>query len=305
MNSTSNLKISNLKSPPNPSHKPQLTMAIQSNYEYFLVTTPQPFVAHVQINRPSKLNSFIEPMWHECKLIFDTLSHSPDIRAIVLSGAGDRAFTAGLDVQAAGTSGAFAPDRPQDVARNSQGIRRHINEFQACVGSVERCEKPVVCVLHGFSYGLAIDMSTCADIRLCAQDTKFSVKEVDIGIAADVGTLARLPKVVGSISWVKDVCLSARVFGADEAYRVGFVSQVLETKAKAVETALKIAESLASKSPVAVQGTKELLNHARDNSVADNLRYTSVWNMSMIQASDTERALLSGIKKTRPTFEKL
>jgi delta(3,5)-delta(2,4)-dienoyl-CoA isomerase len=159
--------------------------------------------------------------------------------------------------------------------------------------------------MHGYSFGLGIDMSTCADIRICSADVKFAVKEVDIGLAADIGTLTRLPKVVGNFSWVKDVSLSARVFGAEEAFRVGFVSQVHETKQKAVEAGLKIAELLATKSPVAVQGTKELLNHARDHTVADSLRFTGVWNSAAIQTSDVERAMLSGLKKTKPRFEKL
>jgi len=159
--------------------------------------------------------------------------------------------------------------------------------------------------MHGFAFGLGIDMSTCADIRICSADTKFAVKEVDIGLAADIGTLTRLPKVVGNFSWVKDVALSARVFGAEEAFRVGFVSQVLETKEKAIQVGLKMAELLATKSPVAVQGTKELLNHARDHPIADSLRYTGVWNSAAIQTSDVERAMLSGLKKTKPRFEKL
>lgn len=159
--------------------------------------------------------------------------------------------------------------------------------------------------MHGYSFGLAIDMSSCADIRLCSQDTKFAIKEVDIGLAADIGTLSRLPKIVGSFSWVKDVCLSARVFSASEALTQGFVSAVYETKELAVEAGLKMAEMLACKSPVAVQGTKELLNHARDNKVSDSLRYTGVWNAAAIQTSDVERAMLSGLKKTKPRFEKL
>lgn len=163
----------------------------------------------------------------------------------------------------------------------------------------------VICVLHGYSLGLAIDLSSCADIRIASADTKFAVKEVDIGLAADIGTLSRLPKIVGSFSWVKDVCLTARIFGAEEALRVGFVSQVAENKQAALGIALRTAQLLATKSPIAVQGTKELLNHARDNSVADSLRYTGVWNAAAIQTSDVERALLSGLKKTKPTFEKL
>lgn len=160
-------------------------------------------------------------------------------------------------------------------------------------------------MLHGYSLGLAIDMSTCADIRVCAKDTKFAVKEVDIGLAADIGTLSRLPKVVGNLSWVKDVAFSARIFGADEALKVGFVSHVLDTKEAAVEKAMKMAELLASKSPVAVQGTKELLNHARDHTVAESLRYTAIWNQTMLQTDDVTRAMMSGIQKSKPTFAKL
>ncbi|KAL3425831.1 enoyl-hydratase isomerase family protein [Phlyctema vagabunda] len=281
-------------------------MAAQT-WKYYLVSTPAPYVAHVQINRPDKLNAFFEPMWLELKTLFDTLSLSPDIRAIVLSGAGDRAFTAGLDVQAASQDGVLqqAEGKTADVARKAVAIKRHVEEFQNCISSIEKCEKPVVCVMHGFSFGLALDISTCADVRMCSKDVKLAVKEVDIGLAADIGTLTRLPKIVGSFSWVKDVALSARVFGADEALRVGLVSQVLETKEKAVEAALAYAGLLATKSPIAVQGTKELLNHARDHNVADSLRYTGVWNSAGIQTEDVTRAMLSGLKKTRPTFEKL
>jgi Delta3,5-Delta2,4-dienoyl-CoA isomerase len=114
-----------------------------ATYQYFLVTNPISYVAHVQINRPSKLNSFIEAMWLEFKTIFDTLSHDPEIRAIILSGAGDRAFTAGLDVQAASQQGVLQQQAPktEDVARKAVGIKRHVAEFQDCISSVEKCEK--------------------------------------------------------------------------------------------------------------------------------------------------------------------
>ena len=128
----------------------------------------------------------------------------------------------------------------------------------------------VICVMHGISLGLAIDIACCADMRLCASNTRFSVKEVDIGLAADVGTLSRLPKIVGSASWVKDVCLTARDFSAEEALGVGFVSRVLPDKREAVEAGIRLATRIAEKSPVAVQGTKELLNHARDHGVAES-----------------------------------
>lgn len=118
-------------------------------------------------------------------------------------------------------------------------------------------------------------MSACADVRVCSKETRFSVKEVDIGIAADIGVLSRLPKLVANQSWVKEVCLSARIFGAEEALAMGLVSHVYETKAKSIEAAVQWASLVASKSPVAVQGTKELLNHARDHSVAESRKPTA------------------------------
>ncbi|CAG9999334.1 unnamed protein product [Clonostachys byssicola] len=273
-------------------------------YKNFVVSAPSAGVAHVEINRPKKLNAFARDVWLEFGAVFEQLSADADVRAVVLSGAGDKAFTAGLDV--VDSAGMFEQKGlSRDVARRAKALRATIEEFQVCVGAMEKCEKPVICVLHGVSFGLAIDIATCADIRICAANTRFSVKEVDIGIAADVGTLARLPKVVGSTSWVKDVCMSAREFSAQEALSVGFVSAVHEDKGKAVGAALAMAARLSEKSPVAVQGTKELLNYGRDHGTVDSLRYTTIWNSANVQSEDFQKALLSGLKRTKPTFEKL
>ncbi|KFX91333.1 hypothetical protein O988_07793 [Pseudogymnoascus sp. VKM F-3808] len=277
-----------------------------TNFKWFLVTSPSEYVAHVQTNRPAKFNAFHEPMWLELNQIFNKLSVDSNVRAVVFSGAGEKAFTTGLDVQAASQGGILGGgENKLDIARQSVQIRRHVEEFQSCITSLEKCEKPVITAMHGYAFGLAIDLSCCADIRIASKDTKFSVKEVDIGLAADIGTLARLPKIVGNHSWVKEVTLTARVFGAEEAYRVGFVSHVTENKEKAVEKAVGLATLIASKSPIAVQGTKELLNHARENTTAATLRYTGVWNSAALHTDDVKSALLSGIQKTKPTFSKL
>ncbi|KAF7589158.1 hypothetical protein BBP40_004687 [Aspergillus hancockii] len=243
-------------------------------------------------------------MWLELRTLFDTLSTDSSVRTILLTGAGPKAFTTGLDVKAAST-GLLSPDESSDPARKATHLRRHISTFQSCISAIERCEKPVIAAMHGFALGLAVDIATAADIRLCAADTKFAVKEVDIGLAADIGTLSRLPKVVGSFGWVKEVALSARVFGAEEALRVGFVSGVFGSKEEVVKRGVELGALIASKSPVAVQGTKEILNWSRDRSVEDGLRYTSVWNSAALQTGDVSAALLSGIQKRKPTFEKL
>jgi len=240
---------------------------------HFNLTFPSPFIAHVEIDRPEKLNAFTEPMVHSLGAIFKQLSLDPDVRAIVLSGAGPKAFTAGLDVQAAAQSGPLSTQEAsgpkQDTARKAVALRRHILQFQASVSAVEECEKPVIAVLHGISYGIALDITTCCDVRYCSRDVRFSVKEVDIGLAADVGTLTRLPKAQLPMSWIKEVSLTAREFNADEALRVGLVSGVFETREVALEKAFGLAKVMAEKSPVAVQATKEILNFSRDHSVQD------------------------------------
>ncbi|KAI0451104.1 enoyl CoA hydratase-like protein [Xylaria acuta] len=276
-----------------------------TGFKHFLISSPAEYVVHVETNRPEKLNAFFEDMWLELGLIFRKLSHDSDVRAVIFSAVGERAFTSGLDVHAASQGPILSQDGTSDGSRYATRVRRNIYEFQDSIGAIEKCEKPVIVVMHGISIGLAIDMACCADIRICSKDAKFSVKEVDIGMAADIGTLSRLPKIVGNHSWVKDVCLSARFFDADEALSVGFVSRVLENKSEAIGSATKLASLIASKSPVAVQGTKEILNYSRDNSVADGLRYTAIWNAAMLQSNDLKAAMLSGIKKTKPRFEKL
>lgn len=226
-------------------------------------------------------------MWLQLRSVFDSLSSDPATRVVILSGAGPKAFTAGLDIHAAAQSGPLAngslspasatdsvPIAPVDGARIATNLRRHIGEFQDCLSAIERCEKPVVAALHGHTIGLGIDIAVCCDVRICATQTQFSVKEVDIGLAADVGTLSRLGKVVGNGSWIKDVCLSGRTFGAGEARMVGLVSWVAKmepagSKEAVMKEAIRWAGLVAEKSPVAVQGTKELLNWSRDHSVQD------------------------------------
>ncbi|KAK5267584.1 hypothetical protein LTR99_011034 [Exophiala xenobiotica] len=279
-----------------------------SNFKFYNVTIPAPNIVHVEINRPQKLNAFYPPMWFELKAIFEQLSVDPGVRCILLSGAGDRAFTAGLDVAEASKPGnPMAAGNFVDPSRKATHLRRHIFELQEVITTVARCEKPVIALLHGYTYGLGIDLSSACDVRFCLSDTQFCVKEVDIGLAADVGTLSRLPKVVGGVtSWVKEVCLSARPFSAEEARVNNFVSRVVSGgKAELNKEGLEFAQYLASKSPVAVQGTKNILDAAWGRTVEDNLNYTAVWNAAMVQSTDVERAMMSGLRKKTPTFEKL
>lgn len=196
--------------------------------------------------------------------------------------------------------------------------------YQDGINAVERCEKresfqhieqgpnhsslcftAVIVCCHGVAYGAAIDLALAADIRYCSKDVRFSIKEVDVGLAADVGTLTRLPKVGVSYSWAKEIVYTARDFTAEEAERVGFVSRVFETKDDLIKTAFELANFIATKSPVAVQSSKALFDFSRDRTVQDGLLYTAAWNSPMVQSDDVKKAMTSGIRKTKSTFEKL
>lgn len=211
----------------------------------------------------------------------------------------------GLDVQAASQQGPIqAP--AIDPSRKAFALRNHILDWQSCVSAISSCQKPVIALMHGYVYGVGIDIATACDIRYCSSNAIFCIKETDIGLAADVGTLARLPKILGGItSFAKEAALSARPFSSEEALKQGFVSRVLSSKEELVTQGLKLAQLIASKSPVAVQGTKNVLDAAWGRTVEDNLNYVAVWNAGMLQSTDTERAMTSGLQKRTPTFEKL
>ncbi len=143
-----------------------------------------------------------------------------------------------------------------------------------------------------------MDLITACDVRLCSRDAFFCVKEVDIGLAADIGTLQRLPRVVGSASLVREWCLSARRVDADEALRAGLVSRVLVDRDALMAEAVQLAKLIASKSPVAVVGTKALLLHSRDTpSVDAGLRFNAVWSGAMLQTDDIAAAVAAGMSR--------
>ncbi|KXS94557.1 hypothetical protein AC579_4474 [Pseudocercospora musae] len=278
-------------------------MSREQDYQFpdLLTTFPAAFVAHVQINRPKQYNSFSSDL----ALVFDKLSVDENVRVILISGVGPH-FSAGLDVKAASSGGPGSQSsKTDDIARRTWKVRRHLYDYQNGITAIERCEKPVICLTHGVTFGAAIDLAVAADVRYCAKGVRFSVKEVDVGLAADVGTLSRLPKIGVSYSWAKEIVYTAREFGAEEAEKVGLVSRVAESKEQLLEQGLELANIIATKSPVAVQSSKALLDFSRDRPVEDGLKYTAAWNAAMVQSEDVKKAMMSGIKKTKLTFEKL
>lgn len=255
-------------------------------------------VLHVQLNRPERRNAINLRCWRELVECFQDISRDSSCRAVVVSGAGS-AFTAGIDLSDLGAL-AGGSEEEEDVARRAWSLRQRILEFQESFSVMEKCPKPVIAAVHGPCIGAGVDLISACDIRFCSQDASFQVKEVDMGLAADVGTLQRLPKIVGNQSLVNELAFTARVMRAPEALSCGLVSRVLPDKETLLEVALEVAAAIAARSPVAVQGTKVNLVYSRDRPVTEGLQHAATWNMAMLQTEDIPKSVQAALDKKRP-----
>mmetsp|Transcript_2292 Transcript_2292/g.4617 ORF Transcript_2292/g.4617 Transcript_2292/m.4617 type:complete len:282 (+) Transcript_2292:157-1002(+) len=258
-------------------------------------------VAHMQLCRESKSNALNMQMWGELKDVVDALGARDDVHVIVLSACG-RNFCAGIDLSG------VAPDLLQEntcPARTRSRLLSKIKYMQACFTAFEDCCVPVLAAVHGAAYGAAIDLITCCDIRFCTWNTKMCVKEVDVAITADIGTLQRLPPIVGHGN-ASELALTARVFDGIEAKRMGLVTEVFATQDTMMQHVHQVAVDIASKSPLAVQGTKATLLHARNHSgVADGLDYVATRNAALLISEDIREVLTASMQKRRPIFSKM
>ncbi|KAK8858549.1 hypothetical protein IAR55_002778 [Kwoniella newhampshirensis] len=242
-------------------------------------------------------------MWMELRTIVERISSSPEVRVVVLSSTNEKTFTAGLDLTA---QSELNDTNALDPARKAFKLRDHVLEFQAAISSLSHCRQPVIAALFGSAVGLAIDIASACDIRLAASNSVFGIFEVNVGLAADIGTLQRFPKITGNDSKVRELALTGRKFLAGEAKDIGFISEVVRGgRAEVIDAALEMAKVIAVKSPVAVVGTKHLLNHSRDHTVDEGLAYTAAWNMAMLQSMDTASAMKAVLTKQNPKFAPL
>ncbi|KAM7058837.1 delta(3,5)-Delta(2,4)-dienoyl-CoA isomerase, mitochondrial [Molossus nigricans] len=264
------------------------------NYQSLRVTAVQKHILHVQLNRPEKRNAMNRAFWSEMVECFNKIAQDSDCRAVVISGAG-KMFTAGIDFMDMASD--LLQPQGDDVGRISWYLRNLITRYQETFSVIEKCPKPVIAAIHGGCIGGGVDLITACDIRYCAQDAFFQVKEVDIGLAADVGTLQRLPRVIGNQSLVNELAFTARKMMADEALGSGLVSRVFPDKEAMLDAAVALAQEISSKSPVAVQGTKLNLIYSRDHPVAESLNYMATWNMSMLQSQDVIKSVQAAMEK--------
>jgi enoyl-CoA hydratase len=255
-------------------------------------------VMHVQIDRAEKRNAMNAVFWDELHAVFIDLDTRDDIRAVVLSGAGAH-FSAGIDL---GLLAQIAAELGTDAGRNARVLRRKILSLQGAFTAVEQCCKPVLVAIQGYCLGGAVDLIAACDMRYCAADARFSIKEVDMGMAADVGTLQRLPRLIGD-GMLRELAYTGRELGAQEALSIGLVNRVYTDQAALLEGVLELARQIAGKSPLAITGTKRMLNYMKDHSIADGLDYVATWNAAMLQSADLKLAMAAALNKQTARFD--
>ena len=264
-----------------------------------LSVTVEAHIATVRLNRPDKANAMNLAMWHDIRNAFKWIDDRPEARVAILEGEG-KTFTSGIDLT---MMMGLGPQIQDDCdGRMRESLRRIILDLQDTLSSLERCRKPVLAAIHGACIGGGIDLISCADMRYCSADAYFSIKEIDIGMVADVGTLQRLPKLIDD-GMARELAYTGRRVDAAEACAIGLVNRKYESREAMAAGVREIAASIAAKSPLAIRGTKEMMNYARDHTIADGLNYVATWNAAMLMSDDLQKAMMAAMSKQAPQFK--
>jgi enoyl-CoA hydratase len=249
-------------------------------------------IARVELNRPQAFNAMNRAFWREIRNCFRALDENPEVRVAVLSSTGKH-FTAGLDLKDFSGIGQAGDG---DLGRRREAFRRMVLAMQESFSVIERARFPVLAAVQGGCIGGGVDMVTACDMRYATQNAFFCVKEIAIGITADVGTLQRLPRLIPD-GIARELCFTGRNLGAEEAKACGLVNAVYADQTAMLDAVMGIARTIAGHSPLAMTGTKEMLNYARDHSIADGLNYVATWNAGMLLGEDMAEAMKAGREK--------
>lgn len=258
-------------------------------------------IAHVKLNRPEALNSMNVDFWKELPVAIREIDASSEARVIVLSSTGKH-FSAGMDLAVFTTSNSIPMQG--DPSRMAENLRRAVLELQDAFNCLEDIRIPVLAAVHGGCIGGAVDMISACDSRYCTEDTFFTIKETQLGMTADLGTLQRLPHLIPQ-GLVRELAYTGRNMDAKEAKEAGLVNKVFATHEDMLAAVMDVAKMIAAQSPVAVAGCKEMINYSRDHSVADSLKYMATWQSGMFRPQDMMKCFAAKAQKKAPEFDPL
>lgn len=256
-------------------------------------------VATVWLDRPDARNAMAPSFWEDFPRIIEALDSDPVVRVIVVAARGS-AFSVGIDLKAFGPMLTGGTGQGSPVAQR-RSTYEDVKRLQHTFNALADARKPTIAAVHGYCLGAGVDLITAVDIRLASEDATFSVRETKIGMVADVGTLQRLPLIVGHAQ-VAEIAFTGRDFSAAEASELGLVSRVYPDPEALHLAAHELAAEIAANSPLAVQGIKAVLNRGRARDVEANLDYVALWNAAFLHSNDFIEGVSSFIQKRPPEF---
>ncbi len=257
-------------------------------------------IATVTLLGPGKGNAMGPAFWKEMPVAFAELDADRDVRVVVLQGSGKN-FSYGLDLMAMMEDLGPLIQGPQ-LARGRMAFLDMVKRMQASITAVEDCRKPVIAAISGWCVGGGVDLISACDVRICAAGAKFSVREVKLGMTADVGSLQRLPAIIGQ-GHTRELAMTGRDFDAKHAEKIGLVNEVYPEQESLVAAAMEMARQIAVNPPLAVEGTKRVLNWGADHSTADGLAYVAAWNSAFLQSKDLTEAIMAFMERRPPAFK--
>ena len=257
-------------------------------------------VATVTLNRGEKLNTMIPAFWSELPKVVGEINSSGEARVIVLASTGKH-FSAGMDLAVFSMG---SGESQAEVGRVRANLRENALHLQDSFNCLEKARIPVLAAIQGGCIGGAVDMVTACDMRYASEDAFFCIQEINIGMTADVGTLQRLPKLIPE-GVCRELAYTGRRMKADEAKSVGLVNEVFSDQDSLLDGVMEIAEEIASKSPLAIWGSKEMITYSRDHSTSDSLNYIATWQAGMFQPADMKEAFQAKAENRSSEFDDL
>jgi enoyl-CoA hydratase len=260
-------------------------------------------VATLWLDRPEKRNALGPAFWSDLPVAMAAIGSDPEIREVLIAAKGPH-FSVGLDLVAmAGLGGPMTggDGTPLSMAARAKSARTSVLRLQASVTAVAECPLPVIAAIHGYCIGGGVDLAAACDIRLASLDALFSVREAKVAIVADLGSLQRLPHIIGK-GHVAELAFTGKDITAARAREIGLVNEVSADADAVVADARALAFEIAANSPLAVQGTKAVLAAGEGKSVAEGLDYVATWNAGFLASDDLVEAMTAFVEKRPGRF---
>jgi enoyl-CoA hydratase len=259
-------------------------------------------IAHIQLSRPEAFNAMPRAFWNELPAIVNDINDNARARVIVISSTGKH-FTAGMDISVF-TDGEGVAASGGDQYTRAETFSHFVKVLQDSFSCLDDARMPVIAAIQGGCIGAGVDMTSACDIRYCTEDAFFQIAEINIGMTADVGTFPRLCKLIPE-GWVRELAYAGRRLPAAKAKEIGLINDVFATQSEMLAHVMELAQEIATKAPVAVAGSKRMINYARDHSIADGLDYIATWQAGMFAPPHMAEAFAAKAQKREPNFPDL